>query len=260
MSKDAGVDRSPSEFPMTVKNFLSEAEFHLRRGDVILSRSPTLVSRLIRWATDSSFSHSALVFLTRNPQEGFENTFLLECDTRGVGLANLRDYIAGRSPAAEIAILRIEGPGLDEDFFKHVRGLMLNHIKSGYDYQKIWLQTLELVFGLRLASARLRLGGNKSMREAVAATRTRKKANWVPPQFICSGFIQFGLSQAARRAQIDPASVIMKDGLSPNDRHGLLATTPEDIAVSSRMTWQYVARRGYVHKVDSHEQAVRKLR
>jgi hypothetical protein len=255
------VERQASEFPessgfpMTVKQFLSEAELHLKRGDIVLSRSNTLVSLLIRWATESTFSHSALVFLVPRMDDGFLNTFVLESDTRGVGLANLRSYIAGRSPSAQIAVLRLEGEGLNEDFFKQARGLMLDHVKAGYDYEKVWFQFLELVFGLKLAGSRLRLGGRKSMRDAVSATRTRRVANWVPPQFICSGFIQFGLVQSARRLGIDVERVILRDGVSETDRHGLLATSPEDIARSSKLKWLFVVRRGFVHRVASYDEA-----
>jgi hypothetical protein len=157
-------------------------------------------------------------------------------------------------------VLRLEGEHLDARFFRSARGLMLNRIKTGYDYQKIWLQTLEVLFGLRLVQAKMRVGGKRSMRDAVSKTRVRKISNWVPPQFICSGFIQYGLLEAARRAGIDLDSVVIKDGLEPGDRHGLLATTPEDIAQSSRITWRFVARRGYVHRVESYAEAEKLLR
>jgi hypothetical protein len=159
---------APSAFPMTVKQFLAESHHHLKRGDIVLSRSKTIVSRLICWATDSYFSHSALVFLVPRMEDGFSNTFVLEADTRGVGLANLRDYISGRNPISEIAILRLEGKVLTDSYFKQVRGIMLDHIKAGYDYQKVWFQFLEFVFGLKLAGSKLRLGGRKSMRDATA--------------------------------------------------------------------------------------------
>ncbi len=253
------MERQASEFPMTVKQFLSEAEMHLRRGDIVLSRSNTLVSHLIRWATDSTFSHSALVFLVPRTDDGFSNTFVLESDTRGVGLANLRSYIAGRSASSQIAVLRLEGEGFGEGFFKQARGIMLDHVKAGYDFGKIWHQLLELIFGLKLAGSKMRLGGRKAMRDAVSSTRTRKHANWVPPQFICSGFIQYGFVQAARRSGIDVERVIIREGVLESDRHGLLATTPEDIARAPKLQWKFVVRRGYVHRVSSYDEAKKKF-
>ena len=78
-------------FPMSVETFLKHAETLLMRSYVILSRSPTVSSWLIRIATGGFFSHAALVFLVPKPDDGFENTFVLESISAGVGLANLRD-------------------------------------------------------------------------------------------------------------------------------------------------------------------------
>ena len=64
---------SDLQFPMTTKQFLIHAEQLLQRGDIVLSRSPTFTSWLIRMATSSPFSHAALVFLP--PQS--ENSWLL---------------------------------------------------------------------------------------------------------------------------------------------------------------------------------------
>lgn len=242
---------------MSVKQFLVETEQHLRIGDIVLSRSPTFASKLIRWATGSAFSHAALVFLVAKPEDGFGSSFLLESVSAGVGLANLRDYIGGRHPQAEIAILRLQGAGLDEVYFKKVRGLMLDHVKSGYDYGRMMRLGLSLVFGLRLGISKIRKGERGSMVDAVERTKKRVY-KWVPPQFICSGFIQYGLAKAAVLSDI-AADVMLKPGLSPEDRNGILAVTPDDVAHAKQLTWLFVARRGFVYRVPSYEEAVRIL-
>ena len=93
--------------PITIKAFLEGADQYLKRGDIVLSRSPNFTSWLIRSATGSAFSHAALVFLVPQPELGLRNTFLLESLGAGVGLANLRDYVSGRHPQSEIAVLRL---------------------------------------------------------------------------------------------------------------------------------------------------------
>jgi hypothetical protein len=243
-----------SQFPMTVKAFLEADEHLLARGDIVLSRSPTLSSWAIRVATGGYFSHAALVFLVPQPDDGFNNTFLLESTSSGVGLANLRSYIGGRHPHAEIAILRLEAPGCDENYFKQVRGLMLDHVKAGYDYGRVLNLALSLNFGLRLGWSRLFNGSRSSMREAIRRTRKRY-VKWVPPQFICSGFIQYGFVEAMKRIDRSAASVLFKDGIEEGDRDAILAVTPEDIATSSKLSWKYVVRRGWVYRVNSHELA-----
>jgi hypothetical protein len=113
-----------SEFPMRVKAFLESETPFLQRGDIVLSRSPTLSSWAIRAATGGYFSHAALVFLVPQPDDGLNNAFLLESTSAGVGLANLQTYVGGRHPGADIAVLRFEEPGVDERYFKSVCGLM----------------------------------------------------------------------------------------------------------------------------------------
>jgi hypothetical protein len=227
-------------------------------GDIVLSRSPTPMSWLIRKAIGAEFSHAALVFLVAHPEDGFNNTFLLESVSSGVRIVNLRDYVGGRKPAAEIAVLRLEGEGLNETYFKKVRGLMLDHVNSGYDFSRVMRLGLSANFGFRLGWSVLSQGKQAGMREAIARTRKRLN-NWVPPQFICSGFIQYGLAKAAEMLGI-ATDVMLKPGLSPRDRDGILAVTPDDVARSSRLTWRYVVRRGYAHDVDRYEDALKVLK
>lgn len=242
--------------PYTVSQFLNTADQHLRKGDIILSRSPTLISWVIRKATGSSFSHAALVFVVRDPQDGYENTFLLESTGLGVGIANLRHYIVGRRPKAEIAILRFKDTDLSPAFFNHVRGLMLDHVKSEYDYSVVLRLALSLVFGARLGYAKISKGSNLAMQTAVERTRKRIM-KWLPPQFVCSGFIQYGLVKAAVQEGIDPDRVVMRSGLNVNNGNDLLAVTPDDFATSDKLQWLYVARRGWVYKVDNRERALK---
>jgi hypothetical protein len=244
------------QFPITVKDFLDETEFHLKRGDIILSRSPNFFSWLIRKTTGSAFSHAALVYLVAQPEKGYRSSFLLESTSLGVGIANFKSYIDGRNPAAEIAILRFDDPALDEQFFRHVRGLLLDQIKSSYDYGKAIRLALKAIFGLRLGYANWRVGASRSMQDVLARTQTRMK-KWVPKEYICSGYIQYGLVRAAIDLGIDPAKVLFRDDLTAHSGDALLAVTPEDVALSPKMQWRLVARRGWVHEARNRQDALR---
>jgi hypothetical protein len=241
-------------FPMRVSRFLDEPLPFINRGDIVLSRSPTLSSWAIRKATGGYFSHAALMFLVPQPDDGFNNAFLLESTGNGVGLANLRSYVGGKNPHADIAILRLEGSQYSENYFKKVRGLMLDHVQAGYDYGRVLNLGLALNFGARLGWSVLSKGGPGSMREAIRRTRTRR-LNWVPPQFICSGFIQYGFVEAMRRDGLPVDPVLFKESLSEFDRDGILAVTPEDVANSTKLAWKYVIRRGWVHQAASYGEA-----
>jgi hypothetical protein len=244
------------DFPMRVNQFLDEPQPFINRGDIILSRSATLSSWAIRTATGGYFSHAALMFLVPQPDDGFNNAFLLESTGNGVGLANLRSYVGGKRSHADVAILRLEGSQYTEQYFKKVRGLMLDHVKAGYDYGRVLSLGLALNFGARLGWSVLSKGGSESMREAIRRTRKRQ-INWIPPQFICSGFIQYGFVEALRRDGLSAEPVLFKDTLSEFDRDGILATTPADLANSSKLTWKYAIRRGWVHDVRSYSDARR---
>jgi Permuted papain-like amidase enzyme, YaeF/YiiX, C92 family len=242
--------------PQTVSTFLKSANQHLRKGDIVLSRSPTLTSWLIRKATNSSFSHAALVFLVSEPSEGYDNTFLLESSSNGVGLANLQHYISGKKPKSEIAILRFKNPELGPAFFNRVRGLMLDHVQAEYDYGVIMRLTLSIFFGARLSYAKIRKGSDTAMQTAVERTKKRLR-KWLPPQFICSGFIQYGLIKAAAHQGLDPSLVILRQGLDIHSGDELLAVTPDDVSHSEKLQWLYVARRGWVYNVTDRGQALK---
>ncbi len=58
---------------------------YLRVSDVVLreNRSPKeIFAELIRLATNSKWSHSALMYLISDPKKGFNNTFLVEALTK----------------------------------------------------------------------------------------------------------------------------------------------------------------------------------
>jgi Permuted papain-like amidase enzyme, YaeF/YiiX, C92 family len=240
MSNNAGVE--PPKFPMRVSDFLARADLYLDRGDIILTRGNYLSSRAIRWIIGSFFSHAALVFLLPQPDNGFNNTFILESMPTGIGLAKLKSYIGGQNPSEDLAILRLKGKGIDEAYFKQVGALMLDYVKTSYDFGRAINLGLSLFFSLQ----------RKFSRKGRAYSPLK---HWVPSQFICSGFIQYGFVEALRRKGLDPVQVIFKNDLSENDRDGLLAISPEDIANSDKPDWLYAIRRGWVYEVQSFAEA-----
>ncbi len=251
-----GLNNGTLKFPMRIGDFLALPDQQIRRGDIILSQSPTWTSWLIRKATGGFFSHAALVFLVPHVEEGFNNAFLLESTSAGVGLANLRNYVSGRKPHSAVAILRLEGELFDDAFLKSVRGLMLDFVQVRYDYGRVLRMAMSAWFNVRLAYYRVRRGKKNSMQSAVPSI-PRRSRNWVPPQFICSGFVQYGFVEAMRRLGRDPTPVLFRDDLSATRRDDVLAVTPEDIATSPKLTWRFAIRGGWVHQVSNYAQARR---
>lgn len=245
-----GVNADELRFPMSVDRFLAHADQLLMRSDVILSRSPTWSSWLIRLGTGGFFSHAALVFLVPKPDDGFDNTFVLESISSGVGLANLRDYIDRKRGHSDIVIRRLEAPWFDDRLRSQVRGLMLDHVKAKYDYGRVLRLALSFLFGLRLGYSRVAKGKSRSMADAVERTH-RSRSKWVPPQFICSGFVQYGFAEALRRNGLAMSPVLFK----PGSRNDLLTVTPEDIALTDKLTWLYAIKAGRVHRIASYDEA-----
>ncbi len=239
MSKTAGA--IDVKFPMRVGHFLEEADKHLQRGDIILSRSPTLASRMIRILSGSTFSHAAMIFLVPQKEEGFENTFVIESLFEGVGMASLDGYVSGKHPVEQVGVLRLEGRDFNQSFFKLARGLLLNELHKPYDYHRLFLIALNVLFGLHLAARRVR-------RKVAVVKR------WMPRQFICSGFIQYGLYQAADLKGLDTSRVILKNGQTSPSTDEMLAVTPEDLSTSEKLSWRFVIRGGWVHRVSNYDE------
>jgi hypothetical protein len=264
-------------WPMPVEDFL--AGKYLERADVVLTRREWDVgSWAIRWATNSPFSHAAMVFTGPQFESGYTSTFVIESGTSGVDLTNLRDYIADKS--AFIAIKRFKQPWFDEPKQSRVRGLLLDKIKASYNYWAIGTIARNLWFGVERSVS----GDQKTMR------RFRER-NWdAPTEFICSGLVQIGFVEAAleyiKAGTLPPTALnevvfekVAATRLPEREDWGYLdaesskttavlfrkqnfdalqSVTPEDLASSEKLDWLYFIKNGLVYKVTSYAD-VRKL-
>lgn len=241
-------------FPMPVAAFLKDAEAYLRRGDVVLFKGKaSLFSRAIRWSTRSEFSHAALVFAVPSVEEGFERTFLIEAGTSGVDITDLQHYL-DKWRVYDIAIKRADYAWMDVGVQRSVRGHMLNFIKAEYDYWTIVAIARAIISNVVFNVAAAVQGVETAVRQSYRWTRRP------PSRFVCSGFVQFGFISAVWRlignghtsARID--DVIFRPVLASRlDRAAVLATTPEDLAVSKKLAWKFAIRGGKVHRVDNYE-------
>lgn len=262
---------------MPIDKFL--AGRYLDRADVVLTRrSGDAASYLIRWATSSIFSHSALVFANPQFDQGYSSTFVIEAGTSGVDLTKLDDYVNDKT--TYVAVKRLKRPWFDDIKRSRVRGLMLDKIKASYNYWAIGRIARNIWFGVQQ-----KMQGKEKTIEAY-----RNRA-WTPPQeFICSGLVQLGYIEAAlsfiQLGDIPPVAltdvIFHKDAASrlpepPNWQmfspeqaketalqfgqqlaFELESVTPEDLAQSDKLEWLYFIHRGLVHKVASYDE-VKKL-
>jgi hypothetical protein len=267
------MDAAPARFPMPVAEFVKGA--FLRRADVVLMRGHRLFSRAIRYATDSPFSHAALIFLVPDLEQGFDHAFLLEAVPAGVDVSRVSHVTEakpdGSYPAA-VAILRLKASWFSDDIARVVRGHMLNFIEAGYDWRT--------VFSIVMHVLRARLLGSKEEVPhafARALIKAQARKGLAPGNFICSGFVQYGylralqdladqipppITEADMRAAVFNARLAgipipAALGADPACFATLMSTTPEEISRSANLEWKYVLLRGQAHEVADREEAVR---
>ncbi len=213
------IDQDPIHYFLNVDN---KGPF-LRVADVVLreNRNPREVfAHLIRMATASKWSHSAIVYLTSDPYKGYNNTFLVEARTKGINLASWRNEVI---PFHEFTV-GVKRPRLDwyvenpyersmhdphdlEDthgiaYLRHVRGIALDQINGLYDKKTVY--ELTALYAQRAARRHLEAVPQVADAAGRVAELFRKwdasddSANNVL-RFICSGLVQYAFFEALRR-------------------------------------------------------------
>lgn len=265
-------------WPKPVGEFLQGT--YLERADVMLTRrSGDFASTLIRWATNSAFSHAAMVYTGPQFDQGISGTFIIEAGTSGVDLTALRDYAENKSTF--VAIKRFKRDWFNAARQARVRGVLLDKIKDTYDYWTIWRIAKNLWFGVA-----------SKVRTKEKTVEAYRKRDWEPPnEYICSGLVQIGFVQAViegiKRGELSPEVlrdvVFSKSAESRLPKPGdwkylgedakdtaisfqdilndeLYAITPEDLAQTEKLEWLYLIKDGAVHKVSSYADVMKLVR
>ncbi|MHB8596231.1 MAG: hypothetical protein ACYDER_05400 [Ktedonobacteraceae bacterium] len=199
----------------------SDGKPHLRVSDVVLriNQSPKGVfSHLIRIATNSEWSHSALLYLLNEPSKGYHNTFLVEVLTKAIHIVSWRNEVV---PYEKFTV-GIKRPRLDwymetpdersryesrdpEDthgiaYLRHVRGIAFDQLNGSYDHETVF--ELAALFAERIAKQRL--SGIPQIAEAAEGIANLLK-HWDDSgpssydlRFMCSGLIQYSFFEALR--------------------------------------------------------------
>ncbi len=199
----------------------------LQVADVMLraNKDPKeLFAHIIRAATDSKWSHSAIFYLISDPYRGFSNTFLVEAKTKGINLVSWRNEVV---PFEQFTV-GIKRPNLDwyvenvyeksrreakdtEDthgigYLRHVRGIAIDQVNGLYDKKTVYELT-----GLYAArAARRHLSSVPQIADAADAMANFFK-KWDESddeatsmlRFICSGIVQYSFFEALRRRIIN---------------------------------------------------------
>ena len=204
-AKKAAIAAAPGKaqddvWPKPVTEFL--AGNYLERADVVLTRrSGDLASTIIRWATNSAFSHAAMVYTGAQFDQGISGTFVIEAGTSGVDLTKLSDYAENKSTF--VAIRRFNREWFNAARQSRVRGVLLDKIKDTYDYWTIWRIARNLWFGVQSKSAQ-RKRPSKPIMTAIGSRRTNTSAQASSRSALCkrrskrSNAANFRLKSCAR--------------------------------------------------------------
>lgn len=242
---------------------------YMRVADVVLreNKDPKEVfAQMIRTATGSKWSHSAILYLLSDPEKGFNNTFLIEAKTKGVHIASWRNEVV---PFEQFTV-GIKRPKLDwyaetpyehsrhdphdpEDvlgigYLRHVRGVAMDQINGLYDHKTV----VELAALYAERAARRHLGGIPLLADAASGVADIFK-KWDEAQsdatsilqFICSGIVQYSYFEALRRR-------IVHDMNIPEHR----AVAESNLCCMDRVIFRPDPKgliRDYIHKVQTGE-------
>jgi len=187
---------------------------HLRVSDVVLRANlnpKEIFSSLIRFATNSTWSHSALLYLLNDPPQGFDNTFLVEAMTTGVRVASWRDEVIPpeqftvgirrlnvdwyAETARDIAKRDTDDP---EDvkgigYLRHIRGLALDQINQLYNHN-----TVDELTALYIERVTKRYNIPVISKLAGDVANYFKQKDESVLRFICSGLVQYSFFAALR--------------------------------------------------------------
>jgi hypothetical protein len=279
-SEVSGAPRD-NVWPKKVEDFL--ASEYLQKADIMLEQrwSGDIAAWVIRWATNSQFSHAALVYTAPPYDSGVSNTFVIEAGTKGVDLTKLTDYV-NDTRVNFIAIKRLKPrPWFDTNREARVRGLLLDKIKAHYDYWTVWQIARQIWFGVQ-----------EKVRTRQKTVETYRKNDWTPPnEFICSGLVQIGyvemMVEAIKNGQISPEALrdvvftksaeqyLPERGLWANlgDQQAetaiifrrllndeLYSVTPEDLAQTDKLDWKYLIKGDKVYKISSYNDVLKLIR
>jgi len=212
------IDRNSLDYFLQV----TENGSVLRVADVLLrvNKDPKeIFAHLIRIATGSKWSHSAILYLISDPYRGYNNTFLVEAKTKGINIASWRNEVV---PFEQFTV-GIKRPDVEwyvetpreqakhdphdpEDthgisYLRHVRGIAMDQINGLYDKKTVY--ELSALYVKRAAQRHLSAVPQVAETAASLAEFFKK---WDEKEtdttqvlrLICSGLVQYSFFEALR--------------------------------------------------------------
>lgn len=195
---------------------------YLRVGDIMLRyrhSHTVLFSDLIRFATDSKWSHSSFIYLEPDPVKGSEAIFLVDITTKKGAFVESWSHEMAEPDKFTDGLKRPRmdwyaetpdeqarhAPGDPEDvrgieYLRQVRNIALSQLHTTYDGQTVW--ELAALYVERLAKQRLKavpqIAGAAASIEHLLEKRDEAGGDY-DLRFICSGLVQYSYFEALRQ-------------------------------------------------------------
>lgn len=189
----------------------AKIEPKLQVADIILSQEKSWLSRAIRDATGSHWSHVSIVFSV--PDKHSNNTLVISAERSGIEIHRLQKYTKNLD-YFDLGVKRI--PGLSAKTREMVLSYVLNNVDLPYDYGRL--------FGLFIGYLGTRFLGKKIYHPVCNEGA-----------FICSAFIQKAFYNVLPENKKDSVVFKAKD----INKFFLEDVTPADIARSKNCEWLY---------------------
>src|SRR6266704_2329120 len=233
---------------------------YIRVSDVVLRvnlNPKDVFSGIIRFATNSAWSHTALLYLISDPLQGYDNTFLVEAMTSGIRVASWRNEVFPFETFT-VGIRRLpldwyaetphdiarHDPHDPEDtpgiaFLRHVRGMALDQVNGLYDVNAIF--EMVALYAERVAKRHF---------AAIPEHRTAAMNNLnnmhrvifhPDPEGIIDNYVK----------QVQAGKINLAADVPREVTDLLKTTTPADFNNSLNLEWHYVIRKGWVWQIDT---------
>lgn len=237
---------------------------NLKRCDIVLIRSKKgIIPKLIRFGMKSYWNHIALIFVIRNIDKGFNNTFIIESSTGGIDIHNFYDEYLAHPKKYDIGIKRFNASWLNNnkkglEIRKLIRGSLLNAIDCDYDYNLLLRIGKNLLNNLIFIQKLIYNGIKKYKIKPVKFNKN------ISSKYICSGYVQNSIytviNNLIKKKKYNLGEKHLNDIIfNPlfkkyNDPSLLLSTTPADFANSDKLNWLYIIKNGKAYKINNNSE------
>jgi len=239
----------------------------LKRADILLAHSKgSCCGGLIRIGTHCYWNHAFILYMVRDPDQGYDETLIIDPRMGVIHLDNIAHYL-GNPRRYDLAVKRLDKEWFQNDsnvgglsYCQTVCGIALREVADKSDTRIVRISR-GVLRQVRLAYRfiRRRIKYPKPGKKRLSPITKRLMIS----AYGCGGFIQWSYYLAVSRILEESQDKNRLQDVTFNPRliepirqYDLLSVTPADLARSDKLSWKYVVKDGVVWAVSSKEEVV----